>query len=280
MLISKASMDRIDQLVEDAYLMLALNLLGYSMISSEQRERIDELRPITRTALWLLLYRIIRLRPEEGYHRTDTIQNLLDEAERLSGNLIVNDTHIHTLEHGLQAMNEVIENTKADIKKRLRAKILEANRSLRQELAVQRMRSLDQKRKQEQKELTALIAALAGIKEVIQTNFDSAFTSVLTDYINDATMDRITAQSVISGRNPEDAVVFKTVKNDGNLCQWCRKFYVDADGEPVLFSLKQLQANGTNDGKPKSQWKPVVGKTHPKCRCQLRHAPAVERFLG
>lgn len=52
-------------------------------------------------------------------------------------------------------------------------------------------------------------------------------------------------------------------------CEWCHHFYLNNDGTPKVYKLAELQNNGTNIGKPKQAWKPVLGPTHIRCRCQL-----------
>lgn len=62
---------------------------------------------------------------------------------------------------------------------------------------------------------------------------------------------------------------FKLTVKDGRLCNYCEKLYNNPDGKPKIFTLQQLNNNGTNIGKNKSEYLPVVGATHPRCRCQL-----------
>lgn len=68
----------------------------------------------------------------------------------------------------------------------------------------------------------------------------------------------------------DDAIVWKEVL--AGACDSCRKLYLkDQDsGEPRLFKLSALIANGSNIGVVKAAWKPVVGPTHPFCRCNLK----------
>lgn len=58
-------------------------------------------------------------------------------------------------------------------------------------------------------------------------------------------------------------------------CRWCIKFYLKngIGSEPIVFSLEELKANGTNVGKKTDDWQPTVGAVHPFCRCQLNHLP-------
>lgn len=273
MLINNDVLQRIDELIEQHYTDFAFQLIGDQFLNPAQRRRVNELGLIVgRRPLLELLYMIVRLRPTNGYDRSVNIDRLLDEVSLLGTNLVVNDTHQYTLDHARASINQAIEAAKDELKKKLSQKILEANRKLKQQIAVERITSLEERRKAQNLQLLALLAAFFAIRDSVQNNFIRDFTSHLTDVINDAAVDTVTAESVITGEDAEDTLVYKKVINDGSLCQWCRKFYVGEDGEPILYTLKELQANGTNDGKPKNEWKPVIGKTHARCRCQLlRH---------
>ncbi len=52
-------------------------------------------------------------------------------------------------------------------------------------------------------------------------------------------------------------------------CRFCIKFYLTAGigSKPRIFTVKELKANGSNIGRKQADWKPVIGSTHPNCRC-------------
>ena len=57
-------------------------------------------------------------------------------------------------------------------------------------------------------------------------------------------------------------------------CPECHVLY-ELHGEPVVFSLAALLAEGTNVGVPRRAWRPVVPPAHPNCTCRIRpRAPA------
>jgi hypothetical protein len=41
--------------------------------------------------------------------------------------------------------------------------------------------------------------------------------------------------------------------------------------EPIIFKITYLLNNGTNIKVPVPKWKPVIGATHPWCRCDLEY---------
>ena len=74
----------------------------------------------------------------------------------------------------------------------------------------------------------------------------------------------------IEDRHGAEARVAKEVSPDA--CDECKALY-QVDGHPRIFSLADLRANGTNVGRKRAQWQPVVGATHPWCGCTLVQVP-------
>jgi len=67
----------------------------------------------------------------------------------------------------------------------------------------------------------------------------------------------------------EDLLVFKNVY--AGACRSCIQLYLSKGigSEPIVYKMSELIANGTNIGRTQKDWKPVVGTTHPFCRCEL-----------
>lgn len=69
----------------------------------------------------------------------------------------------------------------------------------------------------------------------------------------------------------DDALVYKKVFETA--CKKCVQLYLTngAGSEPRVFTITQLQNNGTNIGRKVDEWLPTVGPTHPHCRCMLMY---------
>lgn len=78
------------------------------------------------------------------------------------------------------------------------------------------------------------------------------------------------ARGVLHDHGP-DALVVK-IPNP-KACSTCRALYLDGDGNPRTFTMAELIGNGTNVGRKRAEWRPVVGTTHPWCACFLRRLP-------
>lgn len=83
-----------------------------------------------------------------------------------------------------------------------------------------------------------------------------------------------------------DPLVWKKIYSD--CCAFCRLFYTVDGVVPRVFNLSELVGNGTNigkrAGKPShegdnaTEWRPTLGPTHPRCRCQLQSLPVGASF--
>lgn len=71
----------------------------------------------------------------------------------------------------------------------------------------------------------------------------------------------------------EDSKVFKNVFPGA--CRHCIRLYLTGGigSKPKLFTIAELQANGSNIGRKVADWKPVVESTHPFCRCTVQYVP-------
>lgn len=85
------------------------------------------------------------------------------------------------------------------------------------------------------------------------------------------------AQAIFDGESPLSAKKGETrvFKRPGpNACSMCKKLYLEPDGvTPRIFSLSELQSNGTNYGKKQRDWVATLGTLHPSCMCPLSIMP-------
>jgi hypothetical protein len=85
------------------------------------------------------------------------------------------------------------------------------------------------------------------------------------------------AQAIFNGESPlsnkkGETKVFK--RPGPNACSMCKKLYLEPDGvTPRIFTLSELQANGTNYGKKQRDWVATLGTLHPNCLCPLSVMP-------
>lgn len=70
-----------------------------------------------------------------------------------------------------------------------------------------------------------------------------------------------------------EARVFKTVFDQA--CPTCVRLYLTngPGSEPRTFTISEIRANGNNIGRKVADMKPVLGGTHPWCRCETDRVP-------
>lgn len=70
-----------------------------------------------------------------------------------------------------------------------------------------------------------------------------------------------------------DTLVYKIVQETA--CESCEKAYLTngIGSAPRTFKIGELIANGSNYGRKKADWKPVVEIHHPNCFCRLAEVP-------
>lgn len=76
--------------------------------------------------------------------------------------------------------------------------------------------------------------------------------------------------SSIEEEHGADVLCSKMPRPDA--CHDCKRLYL-RDGQPIIFKLSELRANGTNVGRRKADWKPTIEAIHPWCGCMFVRVP-------
>lgn len=94
----------------------------------------------------------------------------------------------------------------------------------------------------------------------------------ISDYVLHYSFDHGRAANITRGYGG-GAQVYKDVY--AGACRHCIRLYLTAGigSAPKLFPVQELVDNGTNIGVKAENWMPVVGATHPWCRCTINHVP-------
>lgn len=80
------------------------------------------------------------------------------------------------------------------------------------------------------------------------------------------------AQSILKEHGPNAEVYFDVYPG---ACKRCAELYLtvpsDPESLPIVFTLKEIVANGNNIGRKVADWKPTISPTHPYCRCTINY---------
>lgn len=128
-----------------------------------------------------------------------------------------------------------------------------------------------------QKEAQRSIENRTSVKDMVsrlghKTNDWSRDFGRISDFIMHTAYDEGRAAS-IEKQYGSDSLVYKDVFDKA--CKYCIKLYTTAGigTLPKVFKLSELITNGNNIGRKVAEWKPVIGSTHPFCRCTLANVP-------
>lgn len=276
MLTSDQLLRRLDEIVELAYIDFTYRIIGDEFFTDEQKTKLLALGLIPdQKPLIEIVYQMIRQRSTEGYRQDATFQEMLQSIAQSGVLPDLSEEAQYTVRHAKSEIYDNIEETKFKIKHKLRQQIMEANQQTKEELSTKApiapIPRAEIKQKNSSKLLQAItVGAIAG---VAIGAFRRDLTTTLTDMINSSLVDDTRRAAARQGIKASDALVYKQIVDDSRTSPECRALHTTngSGSSPRIYRLSELIANGSNVGKPRSQWKAVVNGTHPNCRCTLRH---------
>lgn len=105
---------------------------------------------------------------------------------------------------------------------------------------------------------------IAGLTGDWSRNFEKSVQYISHTALNEGRLAMVERRAQEEGRPPR---VYFQVQIDA--CDHCKKAYLKKGGEPKLFTVSELQRNGTNIGRKQKDWLPTISALHPHCRCLL-----------
>ncbi len=91
----------------------------------------------------------------------------------------------------------------------------------------------------------------------------------IVQYVSETAYQEGKVAHILKYSGEDDPLVYKTVFDGA--CRHCIRLYLTSGlgSEPKIFKLSELRQNGTNIGRKVDDWLPIIGPTHPYCRCPL-----------
>lgn len=80
------------------------------------------------------------------------------------------------------------------------------------------------------------------------------------------------ARVIDASRNYGDEAMIARIP-ESEACDHCLRLFLDADGNPRLWSPEELAGNGTNVGRRRDAWMATLHPVHPYCRCDTVVVP-------
>jgi len=101
---------------------------------------------------------------------------------------------------------------------------------------------------------------------IVQTESQEAWNEGLR-----AGWEEVEAEAAQAEKRPAFQILaYKLPKPDA--CKHCVEQHLEG-GAPRIFVLDELSGNGTNVGRKRADWQPVIGPLHPYCACALIRLP-------
>ncbi len=275
MLTSDQILNRINEIVDRAYLDFTYRVIGEDFLTDEQKTQVEALGLIVgQRPLIEILYMAARQRSHAGYKQSQTLTQLLDEIARTGVLPALTDEEKYTVTHAKASVSQSIEEAKNAVKSQIKGLVLDANLNHKNEMALNATFNIPERQRLTEENTNQLLSniTMATVATMAIKTFRREFTTAMTEIVNSAVADEVVRNSRSMG--DEDQWVYKQIVDDDRTSAECRRLHtVNGSGaNPRLYKLSELIANGTNVGKPRNQWLAVVGGTHPNCRCQLKAA--------
>lgn len=182
---------------------------------------------------------------------------------------IASGQHIPLNQRELATINSVKVQSLADIRATAGRIFTDVNRVVGQQLSTARANQEEFIRKQvtegleQRKSFQQIARDLAKLTGDWTRNFKKSVQYISHTALNEGRAALIERRY---GNNTE-AKLFFQVQPDA--CDTCVKSYMTTGpgSQPRIFTLKQLQQNGTNIGRKTADWKATLGALHVNCRC-------------
>ena len=272
--LSRTKRDQIKQLIKDHYKALAVEVLGIDAVSAEDYARIgregildhavvDHAQVSVQAAhavgkLHASDAKLARMKPDAFWRFVETAPPQFHDVD-LDAVMAARDLVGHAITNlGTEMVDEFDTGAnEADV----RARHTTALRTVQHEIGLGIAR--DQTNAQ----------IIRRLKRKVQDS-ERNWALVVTTELHNA-QDHGTAIT-IARADGADALCFK--RTQPTACRYCKLLYNLPNGRPRIFKLSTLVNNGTNVGKKagrpnKTEWKAVIGATHPACQCELTRIP-------
>lgn len=265
MVTSKDTLEKIKKIIENRYRALTISLLGKAVFSQ------DELREMRKAgidtsnskSLMEMVYYHAFLNKPGDKEAPKTIEEMQSQ-QSVPGVKPEGEAHDYSVEHVNEQVKVYIDKQIASVKARIEDLIRTNN-------ANYKLNALQNLNRAEEADELVKQSTLSKLKQVLKDtskdgnrDWGRVAATEISEIVGLGSVDRIVSDN--KEKPLEDVYVYRIVVGDERTCKWCLRFYQDSDGSPKVYKLSTLLANGSNFGKLKDAWKPVVGATHPNTR--------------
>lgn len=178
----------------------------------------------------------------------------------------------YAMKHVAQSVSNHLNNLQNKVQTNIENLLNNVNISYRNENLTETVSNVISEGIKQRKTIGQVASQLRSVSQDTYKNWKLIATTEMATAMTLGEADAIVARK--QDPNPNKIYVFKTVTKDAALCKTCRNAYLMPDGvTPKIYTLSELQANGTNYGRKSSELLPTITPIHPGCRCNLVELP-------
>lgn len=261
MVLSATTIQKIKNIIENHYASLTIGILGKKALTASQRRKLKDAdieipEKDEGSILEQIYYHNYLNKVGDAVVPTSHLEMRVQQKE---SDLPKTPVHEASREHLNETVSQLIEKHKTDIMTRVEGIIRERNSQFKFD-AQQGLADLSK-----DESVSQIKTRLRDLSRDANRNWERVVNTEVSNSISLGSVDRIVDDN--KERDLGEVYVYRIVVNDGALCRWCRRFYLDGDGTPKVYRLSTLLANGSNYGKKTSEWKAVALAVHPNDRC-------------
>lgn len=262
MIISKKTLEKIKTLIDKNYKTLLISTVGSGVLSKEELKGLKDqgIDVENKDSLLSMIYYNNILNDLTSTTGPTSIEDMRNQQKAKPSSKTYKAAEEHLNENFSQLVNALNENTKTKIEGLIRNfNMFYRNGTIK-----------DPKRDEVVDKLVTestkggLKKAILGLSEEANREWERIVVTETANAIGLGSVDRVVSMN--KNKPTNEIYVYRIPVNDAKLCKHCRKFYLDADGSPVVYRLSHLLSNGSNYGKKAIDWKPVALATHPNDR--------------
>lgn len=274
MLISKSKKNKIEKVVKKWYNAIIFKIVGpQDLAAQEKNELFDEgiinphetSKPIIEEA-----YNIGRIRsPKNGRYEKADLNKFRIFDSRNYAPLTAKEKY--TVKHVKESMGNYVTALRDNARSKIEGLINNSNEKLAQQTLLQSARDIAEDNVKKRKGLKEFARDLRDLTGDLHNDWERVAVTEMSSAFNAGSADAIV--EMVEEQDEDDANVVCFVSKDAALCESCKRLYLTPSGEPKVYKLSELRANGTNYGVKASAYRPVIPPAHPRCRCSLVMVP-------
>lgn len=265
MVLSKAVLEKIREIIEKHYTQFSISMLGKATFSKQELKLMEAagIDTSNKESFLAMVYFHNFINNPVNANSPSSVEDMKAQ-QAIPGIKPTGEANDYTVDNLNDKAKQYISKLKTDVITRIEGFIRDNNDAYKFDALqnLDREAALDELVKE---------SSLGRVKQKLRDSAKDAnrdwqrvALTEMSNAIGVGSVDRIVTDN--RGADLNDVFVYRIIVGDALTCKFCRKFYGDVGQAPKLYRLSTLLGNGSNYGQKQDAWKPVAGATHPNTR--------------